>query len=587
MELALAHKSKQAKQERQAKQSSRSTRHKGQHGRGSDHSFDEYALERKSQDKLQSLSGNQRSSDEIMRSINDIINRSKSQQRSEAPMLHHPTSPVLNSRRLNGPATTLMANTTKNNKLKTIESKHTADIEFFRKAKDRQKKPSKSKRQSFSQRTKPRTAKMHSYNAVRNVQLLNARNTSKSKSRSKSKSNKSRNQRVQSKKSNSKSRENKARSQKSLPGRSNSRSPASKKSRKESSKSKSVSLTRSTKADANYSRQQASIQQLARQAARLNEKLAQKLRKQRNSLSPRVPELMESSHSLPDCKATRNHPVDQLHSDFDYNKFMHGTIKISPSGAKPAAPLVRGHQVLNKSQLPPPRSKVGPRRRNRSQARQQSSGVHHQPLRVRAHNTIAKPKSQQNLLSADGLSMERSSSNLKSRQQSRHRAAAAMTTKDLHRTSNKAARKVQVQSQQIQEILRKINFDAQKKKAKKKQSRAKMAQPAKHSEQRYEVSHGSCVNITGGTAVNQASPSQYDLSGTSLLAARKMLSPPLDHPRPLQHDGAAQRSEPQLGYGHLPDGQSTPGQKQAAKGSERDKQKQLKELLKSIYKKNE
>lgn len=81
-----------------------------------------------------------------MRSINDIINRSKSQQRSDAPMLHHPTSPVLNSRRLNGPTNTLIANTTKNNKLKTIESKHTADIEFFRKPKDRQKKPSKSKR---------------------------------------------------------------------------------------------------------------------------------------------------------------------------------------------------------------------------------------------------------------------------------------------------------------------------------------------------------------------------------------------------------------------------------------------------------
>lgn len=85
-----------------------------------------------------------------------------------------------------------------------------------------------------------------------------------------------------------------------------------------------------------------------------------------------------------------------------------------------------------------------------------------------------------------------------------------------------------MQSQQIQEILRKINFDAQRKKVKKKQSRAKVTQPVKHTEQKYEASHGSCVNITGGTAVNQASPSQYDLSGNSLLAARKMLSPQLD-----------------------------------------------------------
>lgn len=80
-----------------------------------------------------------------------------------------------------------------------------------------------------------------------------------------------------------------------------------------------------------------------------------------------------------------------MHSDFDYNKFMHGTIKIPPSSG------TRGERVTKPSKTAmkgaPSRSSVGPRRRNRSQARLQSNAAQNCPLRTRVSNILEKPKS--------------------------------------------------------------------------------------------------------------------------------------------------------------------------------------------------
>jgi hypothetical protein len=100
-----------------------------------------------------------------------------------------------------------------------------------------------------------------------------------------------------------------------------------------------------------------------------------------------------------------------------------------------------------------------------------------------------------------------------------------MNPKEAHKYSGKAARKVKVDGTQIQEILRKINVDTQKKKVKKKSAKQAKAQKLKPEQRVHLAANSSCININAASGATIVSPGHNDLSTASLLAARGMLSP--------------------------------------------------------------
>lgn len=145
-------------------------------------------------------------------------------------------------------------------------------------------------------------------------------------------------------------------------------------------------------------------------------------------------------------------------------------------------------------------------------------------MRSRPSNLGDKPKSQQNLLSAERTCLERSNSNLKVRQQSRNKTTLTMNAKDAQKNSSKANKRIVVEKHQIQEILKKINLDINKKKPKKKVAKAPKTKAKPVLTQAVQVAaNKSCININA--PVTLVSPGNNDQSTVSLLAARKMLSP--------------------------------------------------------------
>lgn len=174
---------------------------------------------------------------------------------------------------------------------------------------------------------------------LRNGKSQSKMNSNKKKSDSRSRS-KSGNKRSKKSNSRSKSNERIGKFSRSVPG---SRSPLKSKS---NSKSRSRSHSRSNKNQSKKSK-------------KVNKK---KFKKSKNSLSPENDFMMDISTAY-----NKNRVMDPGSSDFNYKKFMHGTIKISPRITK-----LTQYQRNNKHSKSSNHDPNVRRRRNRSSAKTQN-----------------------------------------------------------------------------------------------------------------------------------------------------------------------------------------------------------------------
>lgn len=99
---------------------------------------------------------------------------------------------------------------------------------------------------------------------------------------------------------------------------------------------------------------------MVRKASRLSAQLNKKMKMQDNSMSPHHSEDKKTPLNI----VTLNQNGDKIKSDFDYNKFMNGTIKGVSSHLD-----TKSKSSKSVPKLPPSRSSAAPRRRNRSQAK--------------------------------------------------------------------------------------------------------------------------------------------------------------------------------------------------------------------------